>query len=133
MVKRILDGLLDQTNRLGRGQLVLGLPLKLRIADKNRQHDAGIAQKVLGRNLRHLFDIGHFAVFLQTANQCRAKTQFVRAAVGRNDRIAVGIAETVFIFGPGYRPFDPPLVVRQFGISGKGHTVDGRTSADLII
>ena len=77
MVKRIFDCLFDQTNRLDGGQLIFRLPLKLRIADKDREHNAGVTQQIFGSNGSGFFDIGHFAVFFQTAKAARNPISWV--------------------------------------------------------
>ena len=133
MVKRIFDCLFDQTNRLDGGQLIFRLPLKLRIADKDREHNAGVTQQIFGSNGSGFFDIGHFAVFFQTANQGRPEPHLMGAAFRGDNRVAVRITKAVFIFRPGNRPFDPSFVIGQIGIAGKRHTIDGRTGTKLII
>ena len=52
MVKMVAHRVFDETRCLGRGQPVLGLALKLRVADKHRQHQFSFVEDILRRNLR---------------------------------------------------------------------------------
>ena len=67
MVEVILDGALDEPRRLGRSQPLLGLALKLRVADEERQQHRGAARHVLAGRLGDATVAGQFAVALDRA------------------------------------------------------------------
>src|SRR3546814_2736796 len=54
MVEMIAHRIFGQPRRLRARQAVLGLALKLRVADKDRQHHLAAAQQVVGGDLRRL-------------------------------------------------------------------------------
>src|SRR3546814_5845230 len=54
MVEMIAHRIFGQPRRLRARQAVLGLALKLRVADKDRQHPLAAAQQVVGGDLRRL-------------------------------------------------------------------------------
>ena len=89
MVKMVAHRVLDQPRCLGRSQPVLGLALKLRLADKDRQHQFGFVENILGGNLRRLLIANDFAKCAQALGQRGAYARFVRAAIGGWDGVAI--------------------------------------------
>src|SRR3546814_1006183 len=73
---------------LGARQPVLGLALKLRITDEDRQHHLAAVEYILGGDLRRLFLPDQFAERAQPFGQCGAQPRFVRAARRRRDGVA---------------------------------------------
>src|SRR3546814_12223483 len=72
---------------LGARQPVLGLALKLRITDEDRQHHLAAVEYILGGDLSRLFLPDQFAERAQPFGQCGAQPRFVRAARrSREDR-----------------------------------------------
>ena len=104
-VEVITQGRLDELLRLRRGQAFLGLTLELWVGDEQRQHDAGVADDVVGGDFRRLLVVGEFPIGAQPLGQRAAKAQFVGAALGRRHGIAVRIEEPVFVERPGDGPF----------------------------
>ena len=91
----------------GGGEAILGLALEFRLADEHRQHAAGADHDVFaGHGAGALFLADARGVILQAAQQRGAQAGFMRAAIGRRDRVAIGLQEAVGVGGPGDRPFD---------------------------
>src|SRR3546814_6157496 len=61
MVEMILHRRVDEAHGLGRIQLLLGLPLEARLADEDRQHQAGAAEQVVAAHLRRVAAADQFA------------------------------------------------------------------------
>jgi hypothetical protein len=116
----ILDGLIDEARRLVRHQFFLRLPLKMRVLDEERQQDRGVAESFVAGDRRRAAVADQFAIRAKPAQQRRAQAAFMRAALRRRHGVAVGIAETLRVVGPGYRPFDLALGFGQIGLARKG-------------
>ncbi len=70
-------------------ELFLGLPLELRIGNKDRQHDAAAAKHVFGGDGRCLFLTDHVAIGLDRLCQGIAETGLVCAAKRGRDGVTV--------------------------------------------
>src|SRR5271169_39961 len=107
VIEMILDRVLDQPHRLGRGEPLLGLPLELRISDEQRQKHRRPAGHVFPRRLGAATMADELAIAFDPAQQCAAQTGFVGPAFGSRNGVAVRVIETsLFVLGPRNRPFD---------------------------
>ena len=105
MVEPVAQRGLDQPRRIRAGQLFLGLALELRIADEDRQLGGHRRQQVLGRHLRRLAVAPVLAPCPQPLQQRGAEPRFMRAALRRRHRVAVGVQEPLPVLQPRNRPF----------------------------
>ena len=97
-----------------RCELVLGLALELGLADEYGEHRRGGAQHVVGGDVGGAL-VGHsLAEVAQPLGEGRAQAVLVRAAVGRRNRVAVGVEEAVLVGDPAHRPLHRAVPVRLF-------------------
>src|SRR3546814_10126030 len=73
MVEMVAHGIFGEARGLGARQPVLGLALKLRITDEDRQHHLAAVEYILGGDLRRLFLPDQFAERAQPFGQCGAQ------------------------------------------------------------
>src|SRR3546814_7481030 len=81
VIEVILDRGLDQLGRRHADQLLLRLPLELRVADEQRQHGAGAAADVVGVHRAGLAVADQLGVGLDAAKQAAAQAGLVE--IGR--------------------------------------------------
>src|SRR3546814_6602522 len=91
----------DEAHGLGRIQLLLGLPLEARLADEDRQHQAGAAEPVVAGHLRRAAAADQFAIGLERTQPAGAEPGLVAAAEPRGDGVAVGAGEAIPVARPG--------------------------------
>ena len=116
---------------VGAGQLVLGLALEFRLADKDRQHGAGRVHHIVGGDQRRLAVVGALAMGAQRLGQGVAKALFVGAAHRSGNGVAIGAGEGIAAGRPGHRPFHRATPVFIFGAAREIALVDGLGLADL--
>ena len=133
MVERVTNAAFDNAGRFQRGELVFGLPLKFRFADKHRDHGGASCQNIFGRDAGRALGLpDSVGVFFQAPQQCHAKTLLVRAALRRWDRIAIGLHEPVLDAAePCDRPFKRSVTARLFDFSGKNLIRDQGFALDI--
>ncbi len=106
MVEWILDRLFDDALGFGGGEAILGLALEFRLAHKYREHHCSTHHDVFRRDRGAALALSDaLGVILQAAQQCTAHARFVRAAIRRRHRVAVGGEKAVSIRRPCHRPF----------------------------
>src|SRR5579883_1125040 len=124
MVEMILERALDEPRGLGRGELLLGLSLELRLADEEREQDHRALRHILGGDLLRAAIIGELAIGLEAARQRGAQARLMRPALGGRHGVAVEGGEALLILGPGDRPFDAAallkLLLAEEGAGGEG-------------
>ncbi len=131
MVEPIAQPRLDQPHRLDGGEFLLGLPLEVRIAEKQGELRAGRCQQVFGRHLRRALVPAMLAPGAQAFQQGRAETRFVGAALRCRDGVAVGVQEPVGGLEPGNGPFDAPGLAGKRRLSGPDFRHGSGGVADL--
>jgi hypothetical protein len=90
MVERVLDGLLDDALRFHSSEAILGLALKLRLANEHREHDGCPVHHIFRRDRFSALALsGAFAVIFQAAGQGSLQAGDMGAAVRGRDRVAV--------------------------------------------
>ena len=112
MIEMILHHLIDKARGLDSRELVLRLALKLRIADEEREQDDGIAKCFVAGDRRRAAVADHLAIGAQAAQQRRAHAAFMRAALRRRDRVAIGMAKRLRRLPATPRPIRPCLDYR---------------------
>ena len=106
MVKPVTHSLFGQSGGICRHKAVFGLPLKLWIAQKHRQHDSTICQRVIGADIGRFLIACQFTKCPQGADNGLPKTGFVGAARWRRHSVAIAAEKPVFIrIQPGDGPF----------------------------
>ena len=135
MVERVLDRVLDDFLRRGGGEAVLGLALKLRLADEHRKHAAGAHHYVFAGDGRGaLVEAGALGVILEAAQQCGAQSRFMGAAIRRRDGVAVGLcrkpsASAVQATAHSTAPWAPVLPDEPVKMSGCTSVASARFAA----
>ena len=109
----VADGTLDQPGRLGRDQPVLGLALELRLAQEQRQQDAGAAGGVLGGDRGGAPEADPLGVGAQTLQQRGAQAGLVGAAGRGGHRVAVPAGIGLLVDRPGDRPLDAAVLLQR--------------------
>ena len=133
VIERVAHRLLDDALRFGGGEAVLGLALEFRLTHEHRQHAAGAGHDVVAGDRRGaLFLADSGGVVLQAAQQRRAQTGLVGAAVGRRDGVAVGVDEAVGVGGPGDRPFGGAVAAGLAGRAGEDFRMHQRGAGQVI-
>src|SRR5690349_20801065 len=102
----VLERAIDQAQRLGRREALLRLALELRLADEEREQHRRALHHVLGGNLSRAPIADELAVGLEAATEGAAQALLVGPALVGRDRIAIGMAEAVFLRAPVDRPLD---------------------------
>ena len=106
--ERVLDDALDDTRRLARGELLLGLAGELRLAHLHGQHEAHAVPHILGRELqtaRH--EVAELAELAHRIRGAHAQTVDVRAALGGRDQVDVALGDALLgLEHPGERPVE---------------------------
>jgi len=103
----ILDGILDEPGRLGRGKPLLGLTLKLGIAHEEGQQQGCARGDVLAGRLSDAAIADKFTIPFDPSHQRAAQPGIVGPAFGCRNRVAIGMAEAILLlFRPRHRPFD---------------------------
>src|SRR5215472_14933262 len=107
MIEMILDGALDEPRRLGRGEPLLGLALKLGVADEERQQQRGTRSDVLAGRLGNTAVTDQLAIAFDPTQQRAAQPGIVGPALGGWDGVAIGMAEPLLlVLRPSHCPFD---------------------------
>src|SRR3546814_8973907 len=101
MIEMVAHGIFDQACGFGTGQAILGLTLKLRIANKDRQHDLASGHDVFGLNLRCPLLTRQFAKRPDAFCKGSAQPRFMRAAVRCRNGVAVPAIAAVGPEWPG--------------------------------
>jgi hypothetical protein len=113
MVKGVADRALDQSTGVGGLQATLVLTLEFGVADKDRDQRGAAGHDVVGRQGgRTLVLADSVRMILETAQQGGAETRFMRAPVGRRDRVAIRMDEPVGAREPSDSPFDRTVFAR---------------------
>ncbi len=112
--RRIARLRLDQRGGLARGELLLELPGELRIAQLDREHEAGPVPDVLGGQPHPARQqIAEFAELAHRAGHARAQPVHMRAAGSGRDQIHVAFGdEPLRVRRPQQRPVDRILFAR---------------------
>src|SRR5262249_34576737 len=105
VVEWIPDRVLDDARRFPGCEPVLGLALEFGLADEHRDHASGAVHHVVAGHHSCALALAHALGMVLDAFQERgAQTRFVRAAVRRRDRVAIGGEKSVAIGSPRDRP-----------------------------
>ncbi len=125
-----------QARRFRAGELFLGLPLELRIAQEHRQFGRQRRQHVLGHHLQRALVVAVVAPSAQGFQQRRAKARLMRATLRRRHGIGVGMQKTVRTFHPRASPFHAAGAAavgrfRQLGLVRPGFRNGPRQLADF--
>jgi hypothetical protein len=101
---------MTKSSRFRGREPVLGLALEFRLADEYRYHAGGAGHHVVGGYRGRALALARaLGVVLDALDQRTAQAGFVRAAVRRRDRVAIGRQETVGIARPRHRPLRPAV------------------------
>ena len=120
MVEMIAQRALDHASGFGRGQTLLGLPLELRLAQKDGEERAGAADDILGVELGGALVSHERAVGPEAAHQRGAHACLVATAQAGGDRVAVGGDKALLVLRPSERPLDPVGVAVERALAGEG-------------
>ncbi len=115
VIEGVAHGSLNNTGGLLRREAVLGLALKLRLANEDGQHGGRRAHHVFGGDLACAAIADQLAIGPQSFRERLAQAVFMRSAVRCRHRIAVGAYEAVIVAHPGDRPFHRAVTVRLGG------------------
>ena len=115
----IAHRILDQPGRLRRGQPLLGLALELRLAQEEREQDAGTAQEVVGGHGGGALVADALGVRLEALQEGRAQAGLMGPALRRRHGVAVPAGIGFLVQGPGHRPLDPGVVL-EHRLAGEG-------------
>ena len=134
MVEPVAQRGLDQAAGFRAGQLFLGLPLELRVADEHRQLGGDRAQQILGGDLRGALVAAVLAPGAQALHQGGAEPGFMRAALRGGHGVAVGVQEPVASLQPGDRPFrSAGVLAGQIGLAGPELRQHRRGAGDVLL
>src|SRR5262245_64124821 len=89
MVEGVAHAALDDAGGLGARKSVFGLALKLGVADEDREHGGGGAERIVGRHLADALVAGKLAIAAQALGHRRTKARFMRAAVRGGHRVTL--------------------------------------------
>ena len=132
MVEGVAHRALDDPRRLGGLQAALVLALEFRLADEHRDERGAAGHHVVGGQRAGALGLADaLGVILQGAQQRGAQARLVRAAVGRRDRVAIGMDEAVLGGEPGDRPFDRAVLARLLDLAGEDLIDDERLALDV--
>ena len=115
---------LDRAGGFRHRQPLLGLPLKLRFADEQRQHDGDAVENVVGGHPAGALIVGELTIPFQTLGQGSADAGDMATAFGRRHRITVGVDKPIAVGGPANRPLHLPLSAIQIGATAKNRCSD---------
>ena len=120
VIEGILDRLFDDALGFGGGKAILGLALEFRLAHEHGKHDGGARHHVFRGDAGGALALADaLGVILQAAQQRAAHARFMRAAVRRRHRVAIGREEAVGVRGPGHRPFAGAMRAVAPGFAGE--------------
>src|SRR5262249_31348957 len=120
MVEGVAHAALDDFCRLARQEPGLVLTLKFGFAQKNGdQSGAARHDVVAGHRARALCLADPLRVILKSAPKRRAKSCLMRAAIGRWNRVAVGMHKTIVEREPRQSPFERSVTSRFFDLARK--------------
>ena len=120
MVEGVAHHAIDQSRGFGRLQTALVLTLEFGLANEDRDQRGATGHDVVGRQRgRALALADAVRMVLETAQQGGAEARFMRAAVGRRDRVAIRMNEPVSAREPGDRPFDRAVLARLVDSAGE--------------
>jgi hypothetical protein len=98
--QRIVHEAFDQCGRVARREAFLHLAGELRLLDLDREHEAGLEEDVLGRELqaaRH--QVAELAEFAHRTGDAGAQSVHMRAAFGGRNQVDVALADARSAFG----------------------------------
>ena len=124
VVKRVAQGVLDDTLRFDSRQLVLGLADEFRFADEDRQHASRRNHHVFGGDDRGALVLCQLGIGFQALGERNAEARLMRAAFGRGNGVAIGMHDAVATV-PGDRPFERTVAAGLFRLAGKDFAGDG--------
>ena len=120
MVEMIAQRALDHASGFGRGQTLLGLPLELRLVQKDGEERTGPADDIVCGQLGGAL-VGHErAVGPEAAHQRGAHACLVATAQAGGDRVAVGGDKALLVLRPSECPLDPAGVAVERALAGEG-------------
>src|SRR3546814_8559173 len=131
MIEMVAHFIFDHACGFGTGQAILGLTLKLRIANKDRQHDLASGHDVFGLNLRCPLLTRQFAKRPDAFCKGSAQTRFMRAAVRCRNGVAVPAIAAVGPEWPGDGPFHSSRAIGEIMSSVEEIGCGALTSAGL--
>ena len=121
VIERVAHHRLDEARGFGGLQAPLVLSLELRLADEHRNERSAIGHHVVGGQRARALGLAEaLGVILEAAQQRAAQARFMGAAVGRGNRVAVGMDEAVLDSRPRDRPFDRAVLAFLFHLAGEG-------------
>ena len=136
MLKMVAQRCLNNFCRFGRCQLVFGLALKFRLADKDRHQSGGRAHHIFAGDDVGFLIVDAVAIGFQPFGQRRAHALFVGAAFGGRHGVAIAGIHAVGITNtrcdPSDGPFNAAMPTFFLHFSGKWLRRHHGATADLL-